>query len=158
MLGAACAVVGAALVTAAAVPATPPERPGADSAAISLSSAKAGDRPVALTIRLHTELRCGRLTGSVKVGLPAGATVPRTIRPSAVLVGTRSAGSVAVSGHTISIAPPLPGGMICNVIAPGIAKIVLTRAAGIGNPSRPGRYTVSIRHRGRTLTATTRIV
>lgn len=152
-------MIGAALVIGAAIPAaTPSERPGVDSVTVSLSNANAGVRPVALTVKLRTELQCGRLTGPVTIGLPAGAVVPRTIRASTVLFGRREASNVSVAGHAVTVTAPLPAGPICLVLATGTATIALTRAAGIGNPSSPGRYAVTVRYRGEKLVATMRIV
>jgi hypothetical protein len=141
------AVVLASLVLAPATVAlaASPSGPGNATASVAVSSARAGARPVALTVSLRTELQCGRLRGpSVALRLPPQARVPRTIGPSAVLVGGSAAAAVRVTGNTLSINLPRPTGMMCDSITMGVARIVVTRAANVGNPSAPGRYRVSV--------------
>jgi hypothetical protein len=156
--GIACAAVGfPALTTGALLPATPSKRSNPDSMSVSLSSRRAGARPVAITVRLRTELQCGRLTGSVAVRLPAEARLPRKIRASAVRIDGRPSSRVAIAGHTLSIGAPTVSGVICHVIAPGTTTIVLTRSANVGNPPAAGTYPVVLRHRGGTARASVRI-
>lgn len=111
-----------------------------------LSSTKAGARPVELTIAVHYEMVCGQPgPGLAVVTLPAAATVPRSIAHSAALVNGKPSPSVAVSGHAISIAMPLKRpGVTCMVVGPGTLTLRLTRAAGIGNPKSAGRYTIRV--------------
>ena len=116
----------------------------AGGASVAVSSSSAGARPVALTVTIGTDLRCGRLNGpSVAVRLPAAARVPRTVPRSAVLVGGAAAGRVSVVGHTVTAYLPT-GRPVCNTIAPGVVHVVITRAANIGNPPAPGRYAVVV--------------
>jgi hypothetical protein len=123
-----------------------------DTASVSLSSNRAGARPVALTVALRTELQCGRLRArSVSVRLPAPARVPESIPASAVLVGGVQAARVEVSGHTLAIALRRPKAPICTTIAFGTAKIVVTRAARLGNPKAPGTYALAV-YLGRAVT------
>jgi hypothetical protein len=118
-------------------------------AAITLSSYRAGARPVAVTIAFSAELQCGRLAGApVRLELPARSRVPRAVRSAAVIVDGRRASRVTVAGHVLEIGLPRPRGAICDVIAPGEAKIFITRAAAIGNPRAPGRYVFVVRHAG----------
>jgi hypothetical protein len=124
----------------------------ADSATVALSSSRAGARPVALTVALRTELQCGRLRGrSLSVRLPAQARVPDSIPASTVLVGGVQAARVEVSGHTLAIALRRPKAPICTTIAFGTAKIVVTRAARLGNPKAPGPYALAV-YLGRAVT------
>jgi hypothetical protein len=160
MLKAVGAVVcGAALATGAAAVAAPPGAEGSDWAAASLSSVHAGARPVALVVSLHSELQCGKLrSGSLALTFPAAARLPRTIGVAAIAVqGTRPA-SVRLAGRTLSITMPRPAGMICNVIGPGTAKIVVLRAAHLGNPATPGAYKLGVHYGTETLEATLTIV
>jgi hypothetical protein len=90
--------------------------------------------------------------------LPQQARVPRAIAASAVLVGGKAAGRVAVDGHSLRISPPPPrGGMSCNSIRPGVVKIVVAGAAGLGNPRAPGSYTVRLTHGSETFAAPLKI-
>jgi hypothetical protein len=134
-------VVLALVLSASALAAVPPKVPSATA-----SSNLAGARPVALAVSLRTELQCGRLIGGVLVvTLPRAMRVPGSIAASDVLVGSRAARSVAVAGRVVTVAVPLPRGVICDSIAPGVARIVFSRAAGLGNPKAPGTYTVKLR-------------
>jgi hypothetical protein len=116
---------------------------------VRLSSTRAGARPVVLKLTVRTELQCGRLVGgTVAVRLPRGAHVPRSISRSAALIGGKPAAGVAIAGRTLTIAVPQPRGVICTVIGPGRAVVTLTRAAGLGNPARAGRYLYAVERRG----------
>jgi hypothetical protein len=138
LLGA--AVVAAAL--AAPAGASPP-------ASVALSSYRAGARPVALTVRFTTELQCGRLLGAaVSLELPRLEQVPATVRAAAVTIDGERSSHVAVAGHTLVIGLPRPHGAICTVLAVGTARIVVTRAAGIGNPRVAGTYAFAVRRSG----------
>jgi hypothetical protein len=115
--------------------------PPLDSVTATLSSAHAGARPVVLTLALRTELQCGRLNGgALVVRLPAQERVPATVAATAVLVGGKPSGAVAVAGHTLTVSIPRPRGMMCDVIGPGTVTLVLTRSANLGNPKNPGTY------------------
>jgi hypothetical protein len=125
-----------------------------NASSVALSTSAAGAKRVAMAISLHTELQCGRLLGTaVIVTFPRQVRVPGAISASNVLVGTRAARSVAVAGHAVTIAMPLPRGVICDSIGPGVAKIVFSPAAGLGNPRAPGTYTVRLRRGAETFAA-----
>ena len=134
--------IAAALLVAASAAASSP----ASEISASLSTTKAGAKNVTLTISWRTELRCGRPIGvkTLVLKLPANARVPAAIPASAVLVGTRAATKVAVTGHTLAIALPPPRGMLCDSIRVGIVKIVVLPSAGLGNPKVPGLYTATL--------------
>jgi hypothetical protein len=146
------ALVAALLVTPAAVGSTPVI------ATVVLSSNAAGASAVSMTISLRTELQCGRLMGGPVVAtFPRRVRVPGTIVATAVLVGTRASRSVSVAGHAVSVAMPLPRGVMCDSIAPGVAKITFSRAAGLGNPKSPGVYVLKLRRGSETFAALFRI-
>ncbi|HET6171212.1 MAG TPA: hypothetical protein VFD90_01320 [Gaiellales bacterium] len=130
----------------------------ANTATVALSSNAAGATRVVLTLSLHAELQCGRLMGPAAViTFPRRFRVPGAIAAGSVLVGTRAARGVAVAGHVVTIAMPIPRGVICQSIGPGVAKVVFARSAGLGNPSVPGTYTVGLRHGGERFAAPVRI-
>jgi hypothetical protein len=114
---------------------------------MALSSEKAGARPVSATITIReAELQCGRLVGgSLVVTFPRQMRVPRAIGAASVLVGTKAARSVTVSGRVVTVAVPVPRGVICDSITIGVAKLTFTRAAGLGNPKSPGAYLFRLR-------------
>lgn len=130
-------VAAAALVAGANAVASSP----ASEASAAVSPSKPGAKNVTLTVSLRTELRCGRLaaTKALVLALP-GAHVPSAIAASAVLIGGRAAGKVAVAGHTLTISPAPPRGVVCNSIRVGVVKIVVLPRAGLGNPRVPGAY------------------
>jgi hypothetical protein len=101
---------------------------------------------VALTIRLHTELQCGRFTAtSITVSLPASMHVPAAVSKTAVTVARKVAASVEANGTrvVIHLTPPTSG-VICDVIGPGVVPIRFTRLAGLGNPPRAGSYAFGV--------------
>ena len=152
-------VCGAALATGAAAVAAPPGAEGSDWASASLSSVHAGARPVALVVSLHTELQCGRLRGgALALTFPAAAQLPRTMHASAIAVQGRRPSSVTLANRTLSITMPPPTGVMCNVIGPGTAKILVARAAQLGNPAAAGAYKLGVRYGTETLEATLKIV
>jgi hypothetical protein len=115
------------------------------SAAISLSSALAGARPVALTLTLTYEMQCGYPgPGPVTIIFPRQERLPGTIAPQQVLVDGHPARTALVSGHVVSVglAPPPP--IMCDVIGPGHLTIRFSRAARLGNPLRAGSYTLTV--------------
>lgn len=130
---------------------------GAATAAVSTS--KAGAKQVTLTVSLHTELQCGRLPGSAALvlTLPAKAHVATSVPASAVLIGGKAARRVVVSGHTLTISPAAPRGMLCDSIRMGVAKIVVLPAAGLGNPKAAGTYSVRASHAAETFAAPLKI-
>lgn len=111
-----------------------------------LSSAKAGVRPVALIVKVHYEMVCGDPgRGKAIVALPRAAFVPSRIATAAVLVNGKPTPAVDVSGHAVSITMPLPRpGVSCMSIGPGTLTLTITRAAGIGNPKTAGTYTIRV--------------
>jgi hypothetical protein len=114
----------------------------------------AGAKRAALALAFRSDLQCGRLMGGpVMVTLPRQVHVPAVIAASSVLVGTRAARSVAVSGHVITIALPVPRGAICDSITMGLARIGFAHAAGLANPKSAGTYAVRMRHGGETFAA-----
>jgi hypothetical protein len=134
--------VALALVTSAGAFAWNP----ASEASAVIVPGKPGAKNVTLTISLRTELRCGRLAGTkaLVLALPARAHVPSVIPASAVLIGGHAAGEVGVAGHTLTISPAPPRGVMCDSIRVGIAKIVVLPAAGLGNPRVPGAYVLRL--------------
>jgi hypothetical protein len=114
---------------------------------------------VTLTVAISGELRCGRLSGrTVSLALPAQLRLPSTVAPSSVLVGGKPASAVRVVRRSLAIGLPVPTGVICNSIAPGTVKVVVARTADLGNPSKPGRYPLTILYRSQRLPASLRIV
>jgi hypothetical protein len=95
--------------------------------------------------------------GSLVVTFPRQMRVPRSIRAASVLVGTRASRSVTVAGRVVTVAVPIPRGVICDSIAPGVVKITFSRAAGLGNPKSPGAYIVTVRRGAETFSAPFRI-
>jgi hypothetical protein len=124
-----------------------PGGPNMPAATATLSSAKVGAKPVALTVKVHYEMVCGDPgQGTAVVTLPSAAFVPGRMESSAVLVNGKPAQSVDVSGHDVSIAmPPRRPGVTCMVVGPGTLTLTLTRASGLGNPKKPGAYTIRVR-------------
>ena len=144
----------AALAAATTAGALAQVAPGSGSVTVSLSSSRAGARPVVVTLAVHTELQCGRLTGgTVVIRLPVAERVPAAVPAAAVLVGGKTSGGVAVQGHVLTVTVPRTTGVICDVIGPGTVQVVLGRAAGLGNPPQAGTYSLSVA-RGRLLLTT----
>jgi hypothetical protein len=83
--------------------------------------------------------------GPVVVRLPAAAHVPPTIPRAAVLVDGRPATGVQVGGRTVGVGLPPRPQVMCDVIGPGKLTIEFTPAAGLGNPARPGTYSITAR-------------
>jgi hypothetical protein len=150
-------VCGAALVTGAAAFAAPPGAEAQDSASAVVSNAHAGARPVALVVSLHTELQCGRLRGGLALIFPAAVRLPPAIAASTIAVDGVRPRSVKLVQRTLTITMPLPTGVMCNVIAPGTAKILVSRGALIGNPTAAGAYNLGVRYRAETLQAKLKI-
>ena len=76
---------------------------------------------------------------------------------SAITVEGKRPSSVKLAGRTLSIALAPPTGMICDSIAPGTAKILISRAAQLGNPASAGTYTLAVRYGTETLNAPLKI-
>jgi hypothetical protein len=128
---------------------------GAVPATAQVSSSAAGAKHVTLTVSFRTELRCGHLMGTrtLVLGLPAKARLDAAVPASAVKIGGTAASKVSVSGHAVTVTLAPPRGMMCDSVRVGVAKIVLAGAAGIGNPSTPGTYSVKVTHGAETFTA-----
>jgi hypothetical protein len=121
----------------------------------SLSTAKAGAKPVALTLKLHYEMVCDQPgLGKAIVSLPTASSVPQRIASAAVLVNGKPAPAVTVSGHDVSITMPARrSGVTCMLVGPGTLTLTLTRAAGLGNPAKAGAYTIRVRRNTRSFRA-----
>jgi len=72
---------------------------------------------------------------------------------SAIAVDGKQPFSVKLAGRTLSIAMPPPTGVMCDVIAPGTATILVSRAARLGNPPVAGTYKLVVHYRAETLQA-----
>lgn len=148
-VGCALAAAVAAATASAAVPIQPipvnPGGPNKPATTATLSTTKAGAKPVAVTLRLHYEMVCGQPgIGKAIVTLPDAADVPHAIDSTSVLVNGKPSPSVSVAGHDVSIAMPVHHGVTCMSIGPGTLTLTLTRAAGIGNPTSAGTYTIRV--------------
>jgi len=114
-------------------------------ASASLSESSAAARPVALTIGLPAELRCGRLpASSLTVSLPHAMHVPHSMAPAVVRLGGRAVRSVRVRSSRLVLTPALPRGVTCDSIVRGVAHLKFTRAARLGNPLRAGSYRFTV--------------
>lgn len=151
----------AAATASAATPPKPiqpipvnPGGPNVPAASATLSSAKAGAKPVALTVTVHYEMVCGQPgPGTAVLTLPHAAFVPGTVPAAAVMVNGKPAEAVHVSGHDLSVTLPRHRGVTCYVMGPGTLRITLTKAAGIGNPSARGRYPIHVHRKALAFTA-----
>lgn len=124
----------------------------------SLSTTKAGAKPVVLTLKVHYEMVCGQPgLGKAVVTLPAAASVPGTVGASSVLVNGKPAPSVSVSGHDVSVSLPLHRGVSCMVVGPGTLTLTFMRTAGLGNPAKAGTYVIRVQRRTMSFRASIRI-
>jgi hypothetical protein len=121
-----------------------------------LSNVKAGAQNVTLTVQFPALLRCGRPIGSEVVTLPAAAPAPKAMALSAVRLNRLAPTSVDVKGHAITIALE-PHGILCDSIRMGTATVVFSGAAGLDNPSKPGTFTILIKHGAATYRAAIKI-
>jgi hypothetical protein len=138
----------AALLADAALAAAP------QSATVVASPSRAGARPAALTVRLSYEMQCGYPgPGPIVVRLPGGERVPAAIASSALLVNGKPAPGVHVAGRVVSVDLPSRPAIMCDVIGPGTATVVFTRAAALGNPPRAGSYAVTVTRQGSSVAA-----
>lgn len=153
--------LAAAVFAAAATAANPgpipvdPGGPNMPAASATLSTTRAGAKPVALTLKLHYEMVCNQPgLGKAIVTLPQASFVPAHIDSAAVLVNGKPAPAVTVSGHDVSITMPMKRpGVSCMVMGPGTLTLTLTRAARLGNPARAGTYTIRARRNTRSFQA-----
>ena len=136
-----------------------PGGPNRPATTATLSSTKAGAKPVALTVKVHYEMVCGEPgLGKAVVTLPAAAAVPRAIDAASILVNGKPSRFVSVSGHDVAIGMPLKRhGVSCMSIGPGTLTLTLTRAAGIGNPATAGTYTIHVHRNALAFTASVAI-
>lgn len=154
-------LAGAALLGVAATPGPPGEPAGpvpaefqAPTPTAVATPARAGARPVSLTLALHYEMVCGRPgRGPLVVTLPEAMVVPHSIPHGAVILQGRRATAVAVAGHVVTVAVPKPAGVSCHSITIGTLRTTFTPAAGLGNPRAAGTYTVRARVAGRSFAA-----
>lgn len=153
-LGPAVAVALVAAGTPAGAALGPGPASSPSTASVSLSSARAGARPVALTLTLTYEMQCGYPgPGPVVIRLPQQERVPARLAPAQVLVDGQPARTVAISGHTVTVGLAPRPQIMCESIGPGRLTILLTRAAGFGNPLRADSYTIAVTRRAAAFTA-----
>jgi hypothetical protein len=136
---AAAGIAASALVLALSANAAAPSRATAE-----LSSAKAGARPVAVTLRFPALLVCGRLRGTVSVVFPRAAGVPRRIAAPGVRLAGEPAARVAVARRSVAVTAASAGGVTCHSMRLADVILTFTRGAELRNPSVPGRYSIGI--------------
>jgi hypothetical protein len=160
LVGVCCATLASAAAAAnppgptEPIDSTTPSAPAPPPASATLSSTKAGAKPVELTLKVRYDMICGQPgPGTAIVTLPPSVSLPGTIASAALLVNGKPAPKVDVSGHEISVTLPRRHGITCLVIAPGTLTLTFTKSAGLGNPARGGRYTIRVRHATRSFTA-----
>ncbi len=125
--------------------------PGESTASETISSTRAGTRPVTLTLKLGYEMRCGYPgPGPVLVTFPATWRLPAKLGATPVLVNGKSAVSASVSGHTVRVGLAPPPQIMCDVIGPGTLTVQFTRGADIGAPLRAGSSVVTVENHGAT--------
>lgn len=138
---------------------TPPVMPLPHTLTAVALPARAGARPMQLTLTERAELQCGRVgPGPIVVTLPAGERWPATIPAAAVSVNGTAPTAVTRDGRAVALTMPRPGGVICDVIGPGTVTVRFRRSALLGNPGKPGLYTVTLKVRGQTQSGRLRIV
>jgi hypothetical protein len=122
-----------------------------------LSTDKAGAKPVAVTLKLRAFFQCGQ-PGMLSVKLPDSASVPNALAPTDVLVNTRHAAKLGRPSHNrINVTPAHRGGVLCHVMGPGLATLRFTTNAELGNPDSAGTYTISVRSGRTTYSAAVKI-
>ncbi len=130
-------------IASAGVEITP--SPLATSLSVSLSSRSPSARPVAVTLKIHAELQCGRLTaGTLVFRFPAAERLPKTIAAGSATISGQASAKVTVDGRAVTIIQKPRTGVMCDVIAPGIVTVLLAKTANVGNPASAGLYTVSL--------------
>jgi hypothetical protein len=128
--------------TAAGARVAAPMRPA--SASVTLSTSKAGARPVTLTLQLRYEMQCAHPgPGPLAITFPAAEQLSAQLTAAAVLVNGQAPTRVERSGRIVSVALPIQHGPLCDVIAPAVLKVVFTRGAALGNPPTAGTYTLT---------------
>ncbi|MBV8064639.1 MAG: hypothetical protein JOY73_03865 [Actinobacteria bacterium] len=147
---AAAVAAAAAVFVPAAGAATPvpiaPITPGDEGATTAVSApAGAAAQPVQLTVTIKTELQCGRIrAGSILVTLPSAMRLGASIPRDSVTLNGAAPASMAVTGHIVALKVAPKPGIICDVIGPGVIRIVFARSAGLGNPMDAGSYAVTV--------------
>ncbi|HEX3807339.1 MAG TPA: hypothetical protein VHV52_11225 [Gaiellaceae bacterium] len=117
---------------------------GSGVATAKLSNSAAGAR-TALTVGLHAELQCGRLSArTLTVKLPSQLRVPHLVAVSAVTAGGKPVTHAKVSGSTVVLTLPVPKGVTCDVLGPGVYPVVFLSRAGLRNPLGSGSYAFSV--------------
>jgi hypothetical protein len=130
------------LVTATAQAAGAATRPA--TASVTLSTSQAGAHGVRITLQLRYEMQCGHPgPGPLVITFPSTERLPSQLAAGSVLVDGHPATRAERSGRVVSVALPVEHGPLCDVIAPGTLKIVFTPAAGIGNPTVAGTYSLT---------------
>jgi hypothetical protein len=111
---------------------------------VALSTAKAGARPVALTLQLRYEMQCAHPgPGPVVIAFPAAEKLPAQLAPSDVLVNGHATAKAERNGRVVAVALPIQHGPLCDVMAPAVLKVVFTRGAALGNPPAAGTYSLT---------------
>jgi len=77
-------------------------------------------------------------TGQIFVKFDKGFVLPQTIPVSAVLVNSTSANNVSIDGNTVVITVP------ADIDAKSKVSVEFTEEAGIKNPDKEGKYSVSV--------------
>jgi hypothetical protein len=144
MARAVAALAAACLASATGAAAAPSPLQG--SATIAASSARHGAKPVALTYRLTYEMQCGNPgKGPLTLSFPSQMSLPAVVPAADVLLDGKRAPSVGRSGRSLVVSLPPPPAVMCDVIGPGTLTVVITKAAGLGNPRAAGRYAFPVR-------------
>lgn len=119
-------------------------------ATVTLSSAAAGARNVAVTVQIPTVLQCGRPTGvPVEITLPRAERMPPAIVASMVRVNGVPPSKLTTAGRVVTVSLPVRRGITCLSLVDGMMKITFAPGAALGNPSSAGTYSFAIRQ-GRT--------
>jgi hypothetical protein len=139
----------AAVVIAAGVVAASATAGLGQSASGTISSHRAGTRPVTLTLKLGYEMQCGYPgPGPVVVTFPATWRLPAKLGTTPVLVNGKAAVSASVSGHRVTVGLAPPPQIMCDVIGPGTLTVQFTRGANLGDPLKAGTSVVTAQSKG----------
>ena len=119
------------------------------SASGTISSQRAGTRPVTLTLKLGYEMQCGYPgPGPVVVTFPAAWRLPAKFGMTPVLVDGKAAVSASLSGHSVKVGLAPEPKIMCDVIGPGTLTIQFTRGDDIGAPLSAGTSVVTAQAKG----------
>src|SRR5579862_5900977 len=150
-------LVAAPTSTTAATPVTT-VTPLGESATVALSSTRVGKRPVAVTLTLGYEMQCGYPgSGSLIVALPVTEQLPNSFPGASAVLNGRSVRLGFAAGKALRVTLPPRPKIMCDVIGPGSLKLVLTKAAKLGNPRKAGSYVISARVDGHSFRTSVRI-